>query len=219
MNPAAPPDPDASPQTATPVTTQGAILDDDAILRATETWLEKAVIGLNLCPFAKAVHRKRQIRYVVCADETTADLATTLATELVALQAADPATVETTLLIHPRVLTDFYDYNAFLGVADRLLKRLGLRGTLQIASFHPHYQFAGSAPDAIENHTNRAPYPMLHLLREASIEHAIDSVDDADLIVERNIATLQALGPAGWHALGVGPAEPDAVNDTPAPRR
>lgn len=175
------------------------------VLAATSTWLEKAVIGLNLCPFAKAVQRKNQIRYVVSNATDRDMLATDLAAELQLLAAADPLEIDTTLLIHPQVLSDFFDYNAFLPVADRLLDRLGLSGTLQIASFHPDYEFADCPADAIDNFTNRSPYPILHLLREVSIERAVAAFPEADAIYDKNIATLRALGVAGWSALGLAP--------------
>jgi len=176
----------------------------DAILARTKRWLERAVIGLNLCPFAKAVYVKDQIRYVVSRAETPEELLPELIIELKTLEEADPAAIDTTLLIHPVALTDFLAYNDFLAVADAALADLGLSGILQIASFHPQYQFAGTAPDAVENFTNRSPYPMLHLLREASVERAVAAFPDAAEIYERNIATLRRLGHAGWRRLGLG---------------
>jgi hypothetical protein len=169
----------------------------------TRRWLERAVIGLNLCPFAKAVHIKNQIRYAVTAARTPDELLADLEHELEALAAADPADCDTTLLIHPQALTDFLDYNGFLDEADAALRRLGLEGTFQIASFHPGYVFAGTADDDIGNYTNRSPHPMLHLLREDSIARAVSAFPDAAEIYERNIATLQRLGHAGWRALWV----------------
>jgi hypothetical protein len=174
-------------------------------IAATRHWLEKAVIGLNLCPFAKAVHVKDQIRYVVSEAETPEALLAELTAELRALVAADPEETETTVVIHPRVLTNFLDYNDFLGVADAAIAELGLEGVLQIASFHPQYQFAGTEADAIENYTNRSPYPMLHLLREASVERAVAAFPDAAQIYEKNMETLRRLGHDGWRRLGVGP--------------
>jgi hypothetical protein len=173
----------------------------DAVIAATQDWLEKAVIGLNLCPFAKAVHVKRQIRYVVSQADSTEVLLRELMREMTWLAESDPDTVETTLLMHPAVLTDFLDYNDFLDVADAALEQMDLAGVVQIASFHPDYQFAGTRPDAIDNYTNRSPYPTLHLLREASIERAVDAFPEADVIFEKNIATLQRLGLAGWRQL------------------
>ena len=176
---------------------------DDAFITDTQTWLTRAVIGLQLCPFAKAVHLKNQIRYVVSHATEPQALLETLVEELQHLTQTDQQVVETTLLIHPDVLTDFLDYNDFLDVADATLLELNLDGVLQIASFHPQYQFAGTEPSAIENHTNRSPYPMLHLLREASIEAAMQNFDGADAIVDRNINTMQQLGLEGWRKLWV----------------
>jgi hypothetical protein len=175
-----------------------------AIVAATRQWLEKAVIGLNLCPFARAVYVREQIRYVVSGAETPEALLSELLGELQALAAADPERIETTLLIHPRTLADFLDYNDFLGVADAVVEELGLTGILQIASFHPRYQFAGTGPDDVENYTNRSPYPMLHLLRESSVERAVAAFPDAAGIYEKNIATLRRLGLQGWRRLGLG---------------
>jgi hypothetical protein len=171
------------------------------VIDATREWLEKAVIGLNLCPFAKAVHVKQQVRYVVSDASDTEHLLADLVAELESLQAADPETVETTLLIHPLVLTDFMDYNSFLDLADAAVQELGLEGELQVASFHPDYQFAGTDRDDAENLSNRSPYPTLHLLRESSIEAALATFPDADSIYERNIETLQKLGLEGWKKL------------------
>lgn len=177
--------------------------DHAAIIAATEQWLEKAVIGLNLCPFAKAVHVKKQVRYVVCDADTPEALLSVLMDELQYLSDADPEAVDTTLLIHPKVLTDFQDYNEFLDVADAALEDMDLAGELQVASFHPHYQFADTAPDEISNYTNRSPYPTLHLLREASVERAVDAFPEVSEIFEKNIATLEALGHEGWAKLGL----------------
>lgn len=175
--------------------------DADAVIAATRDWLEKAVIGLGLCPFAKAVHAKGQIRYVASAAQTAEALVEDLMAELRALEAADPAAVDTTLLIHPGVLADFEDYNDFLDIADALLDELELSGVIQIASFHPQYRFDGTMRDAIENYTNRSPYPMLHLLREESVEKAVTTYPDVADIPEKNIETMNKLGHAGWLAL------------------
>jgi hypothetical protein len=174
---------------------------DETVLSHTQAWLEKAVIGLNLCPFAKAVQVKQQIRYRVSAAQTPEQLAQDLQQELTLLDHSNPAEIDTTLLIHPHVLSDFLDYNDFLDVGDALLEQLGLSGTVQIASFHPQYQFAGTAPDDIDNFTNRSPYPILHLLRESSIESALSSFSDPDAIFARNIAKLREIGREGWQAL------------------
>lgn len=176
-------------------------MTDDEIITATRRWLEKAVIGLNLCPFAKAVHAKGQIHYGVSAARSVDALVGDLMAALKALEAADPAAVDTALLIHPHVLGDFEDYNDFLDIADTLLDELELTGILQIASFHPQYQFAGTAADAIENYTNRSPFPMLHLLREDSVERAVTTYPDVADIPERNIVTMNRLGIEGWNDL------------------
>jgi hypothetical protein len=176
---------------------------EEEVVAATRAWLERAVIGLNLCPFAKAVHVKNQIRYAVSAAQTPEDLLADLVTELRTLQAADPSEIDTTLLVHPRVLSDFLDYNDFLELAEAAVAGEGLEGKIQVASFHPQYQFAGTRPEDIENCSNRSPYPTLHLLREASIERAVAVFPDASRIFERNIETLRRLGRDGWRRLGV----------------
>lgn len=172
-----------------------------SIVGATQQWLERAVIGLNLCPFAKAVHVKRQIRYTVSDATDTEGVLADLETELRTLADADPAEIDTTLLIVPHALAEFLDYNDFLYFAERSLKSLRLAGILQIASFHPHYEFGGSEPDDIENYTNRAPYPILHLLREDSIARAVAAFPDASDIYERNQETMRRLGHDGWRKL------------------
>ncbi len=177
------------------------------IIDATRIWLERAVIGLNLCPFAKAVHVRRQIRYAVSEATDTDALLAELDRELALLQTTDPAEIDTTLLILPSLLQDFLDYNDFLDLADLQIDAAGLRGEVQIASFHPDYQFAGTEPDAIENFTNRSPYPILHLLREASIDRAVAAFPEAEDIFEKNIDTMRALGHAGWNALMQAPVQ------------
>jgi hypothetical protein len=171
------------------------------VVAATQRWLDKAVIGLNLCPFAKAVRVRRQIRFAVSDATEPEALLADLVQELKTLHDADPEQIDTTLLIHPQVLNDFVDYNDFLDIADAALAELGLEGDIQVASFHPDYRFEGTAPDAIENFSNRSPYPTLHLLREASIDKAVQSFPDAARIYEHNIETLRRLGRAGWDAL------------------
>lgn len=175
----------------------------DEIIATTRKWLERAVIGLNLCPFAKGVHAKGQIRYVVSAACTEEALLDDLERELKFLAEAAPAEVDTTLLITPDVLTDFAAFASFLDLAEVVLRTQGLVGTLQVASFHPDYVFADAEPDDIANHTNRAPYPTLHLLREASLARATAAFPDAADIYERNIETLEELGLEGWRALDV----------------
>lgn len=171
----------------------------------TRRWLEKAVIGLNLCPFAKSVYSKSLVHLAVSAAETAQGLLSDLQKELLALSELPETQRETTVLIAPFVLSDFLDYNDFLGEAESLLVDLHLEGEIQIASFHPEYQFAGTSPSDIENFTNRSPYPILHLLRETSIERAVENEEEAQAIYGRNIETLKALGPSGWAALKVGP--------------
>ena len=190
---------DTSPGIAAPP------LDSTAVIAATVEWIEKAVIGLNLCPFARAVHAGGRIRYFVTEAATPEALVEVLVDELSLLAAADPADIETTLLIHPRALRDFLDYNEFLDVADAAVEHLALTGVVQVASFHPQYQFAGTAADDIDNYTNRSPYPTLHLLREDSVERAVAAHPDTDRIFENNIETLRRLGRAGWDRLGLTP--------------
>ncbi|MGS1077659.1 DUF1415 domain-containing protein [Pseudoxanthomonas beigongshangi] len=172
----------------------------DPIAR-TRRWIERAVIGLNLCPFAKAVYIREQVRFVLSDATTPEALLEQLAEELVLLRDTDPAQVDTTLIIHPDVLVDFLDYNDFLDNADAAVEALDLQGVLQVASFHPDYQFAGAAPDDISHYTNRSPYPTLHLLREDSVERAVAAFPDPDVIVERNVQTLDRLGHEGWRKL------------------
>lgn len=181
----------------------------DQVVEATQRWLERAVIGLNLCPFAKSVWVKNQVRITVTEAQTTDALLDALIAELQLLADTPAEEIDTTLLVHPQVLTDFYDFNDFLDVADIALAELGLDGELQIASFHPDFQFADAAPDDISNATNRSPYPTLHLLREASIDRAVEAFPDAADIYERNMEKLRELGPEGWAALGVGPDTPE----------
>jgi|SRR6478609_10776634 len=181
---------------------------DDVVLAQTRAWLTEIVIGLELCPFAKPVHVKGQIRYCVSSAETPEALLQDLLDELRALADADPARIETTLLIHPRALPDFLEYNDFLSVAEFALEDMGLAGQLQIASFHPQYQYAGNAADDMANYVTRSPYPMLHLLREASVDHAVSVFPDASLIVDKNIRTLRTLGLEGWRRLMANVLEP-----------
>lgn len=169
--------------------------DPTRVIAATSGWVDRVVIGLGLCPFAKAVQTRQQVRYRVTEATNASQLLTVLEEELRALAAADPRLIDTTLLIHPSALSDFLDYNDFLRDADHKLVELELDGELQIASFHPDYCFADAAPGDPSNFTNRSPYPMLHLLREASVSRAVASFPDASNIYERNIMTLRGLTP------------------------
>jgi hypothetical protein len=171
------------------------------VVRETEAWLRLAVVGLNLCPFAKAPLVKGQIRFAICESDDPRVLLEALVEQMHALVAADPAELETTLLIHPEALVDFIDFNDFLDAADAALDELGYAGVLQVASFHPDYRFAGTDADDPGNASNRSPYPTLHLLREASVERAVDAFPDTEAIVDNNLRTLRALGAEGWHAL------------------
>ena len=176
-------------------------LTEKQIIAYTSAWVEQVVIGLNLCPFAKPVHTKGQIDYFLshARDETT--LAADLRLAMQRLIASTPDSMDTCLLIHPWVLSDFFDYNNFLKIADEILDELELIGVLQIASFHPHYQFAGTTEDDVTNCTNRSPFPMLHLLREESLDKATAALPDANVIVDRNLNTMITLGHEGWNRL------------------
>ena len=167
----------------------------------TRRWIERAVIGLNLCPFAKAVYIKQQVRLVLSDATTPEALLEELAEELLLLRDTAAEHTDTTLIVHPFVLQDFLDYNDFLDNADAAVEALDLQGILQVASFHPQYQFAGAAPDDVGNFTNRSPWPTLHLLREDSVERAVAAFPDPDVIVERNLQTLETLGAEGWRRL------------------
>jgi hypothetical protein len=170
------------------------LTDPDAITAAVRHWVESVVVGLNLCPFAGRELLQERIRFSVTPAATEAELLASLQGELELLD-TDPA-IETTLLIHPRVLQDFADYNQFLETADDLLRATGVEGIYQLASFHPHYQFAETAAADVDNYTNRSPYPMLHLLREQSLERSIASYPDTARIPLRNVALMQRLGSA-----------------------
>jgi hypothetical protein len=177
-------------------------VDAQRVIAETRIWLERAVIGLNLCPFAKSVHVKGQIHYAVSQAQTAAELLNDLVIELNALLTFAPAIRDTTLLIAPDCLADFLDFNDFLMLADQALVDLDLDGVLQIANLHPNYQFAGTGVDDITNFTNRSPHPTLHLLREESIDRAVQAFPEAETIFERNMQTMERLGAAGWAALG-----------------
>lgn len=170
----------------------------EQVIAETQAWITHAVVGLNLCPFARAVQVKNQIRCVVSEATHIDELMAQLCEEMHILAEADPAKLETTLLIHPKVLTDFLDFNDFLELADAALEELDYDGVLQVAPFHPQFQFDGTDADDLTNATNRAPYPTLHLLREDSVERAVQTFPNAEAIFETNIATLQRVGAAGW---------------------
>ena len=182
----------------------GDVPADAAVLQDTVRWLERAVIGLNLCPFAKGVHAKGQIHCAVSSATDPEALLQELEHELKALVATAPEVRDTTLLVAPGFLPDFLDFNGFLACTDKLLRKLKLQGEVQIASFHPQFQFAGTSADDVTNCTNRAPYPTLHLLREASIDRAVEVFPEAEDIFERNMHVLEDLGMKGWRALDVG---------------
>ena len=173
--------------------------NDEEIIQSVRQWVETFVVGMNLCPFAKRELVKNRVRFVTTAATTAEQLLQVLQTELELLN-ADPS-VETTLLIHPAVLQDFYDFNDFLGCADILLLDMELEGIYQVASFHPDYQFGGTRSGDAENYTNRAPYPVLHLLREESLERVIADYPDVDDIPERNIELMNSLGQDKLQAL------------------
>jgi hypothetical protein len=187
---------------------------DAIVIAETQAWVNRAVVGLNLCPFARAVQVKNQIRYVVSRATDADDLLTLLCDELQWLAEADPAQAETTLIVHPQLLNDFADYNDFLDAAEAAVEQLGLEGVLQVASFHPQYQFAGTEADDVTNATNRSPYPTLHILREESIDRAVAAFPQAETIYQNNIQTLEKLGPAGWQALQA-QCRRDAEESTP----
>ena len=173
----------------------------DRALAETRAWVELAVIGLNLCPFARAPQTKGQLRYALSEAGDPEALLQDLVAELKLLAATPAGETETTLLVHPHVLGDFADYNDFLDVAEAAVAELGLEGMIQVASFHPRYRFAGSEEDDVSNATNRSPWPTLHLLREESVERAVAVFPDAEAIYEANMETLRRLGAAGWDDL------------------
>ncbi|UOB07484.1 DUF1415 domain-containing protein [Diaphorobacter sp. LI3] len=195
-----------------------AACDDNVVVADMVRWLERAVIGLNLCPFAKSVHVKDQIHYVVSHATDARELLQDLAAELEALAEASPEKRDTTLLIAPLAMPDFLDFNDFLELADELVESMDLAGILQVASFHPHFQFEGTLADDVTNCTNRAPYPTLHLLREESIDRAVEVFPEAQEIFERNMELLERLGAAGWADLDVGPHWPEGAPAKGAPQ-
>ncbi len=184
-------------------TPQASKMTEEQVLQQTRLWLEKAVIGLNLCPFAKAVYVKNQIRLVVSKARHADDLLEELDRELDLLVATPASEIDTTLLIHPTLFEDFLDFNDFLEIAEDVIDEHELEGIIQLASFHPQFQFEGTQADDMSNYTNRAPFAILHLLREESVERAVQAFPQAEAIFEANIATLEKLGLAGWKSLGL----------------
>ena len=178
-------------------------MTEEKVLEKTKHWLEAAVIGLNLCPFAKAVYVKNQVRLVVSKARHADDLLEELDRELDLLVATPASEIDTTLVIHPTLFEDFLDFNDFLEVAEGVVDEHGLEGVIQLASFHPRFQFDGTEADDISNYTNRAPFAILHLLREDSVERAVDAFPQADAIFDVNIGTLEKLGRTGWKELGL----------------
>lgn len=192
-------DPAASPEAPHLRASSDRVVVEDMV-----RWLERAVIGLNLCPFAKGVHAKGQIHYAVSAATDARELLQDLQRELETLAEMSAEKRDTTLLMAPDCMADFLDFNGFLALADDLVEAMDLGGILQVASFHPQFQFEGTSPDDVTNSTNRAPYPTLHLLREDSIDRAVEVFPEAEAIFERNMEVLEALGADGWAALDVG---------------
>ena len=186
-----------------PLHSENPWLETSEVIATMQNWLERAVIGLNLCPFAKAVHVKDQVHYAIYLGVDAQECLAILRNELRDLALADPEIRDTTLLIAPHAWPDFLEFNEFIDQAERMLRKTKLDRELQIASFHPRFQFADSESNAISNYTNRAPFPTLHLLREASIDRAVSVYPNAESIFERNIATLERIGHVGWDALGL----------------
>jgi uncharacterized protein len=184
-------------------TPRSSAINEALVLQQTRLWLEKAVIGLNLCPFAKAVYVKNQIRLVVSKARHADDFLEELDRELDLLVATPASEIDTTLLIHPTLFEDFLDFNDFLEIAEGVVDEHELDGVVQLASFHPKFQFDGTEESDISNYTNRSPFAMLHLLREESVQRAVQAFPQADAIFESNIATLEKLGLAGWKSLGI----------------
>lgn len=180
--------------------------DDEGIVQVVRQWISTFVVEMNLCPFAKYEMLHNRVRFATTKAITEEQLLMSLQEELELL--SSDTSIETTLLIHPDILLDFYDYNQFLSYADKLLSDMGLEGIYQVASFHPHYQFGGTNPDDPENYTNRSPYPLLHLIREASLERAIAAYPDVDNIPVRNVALMNSMGPSKLHSLFEGLFKP-----------
>lgn len=174
---------------------------ENEVIARTRRWIERAVIGLNLCPFAKAVYNKQQVRIVLSDATTEAALLAELGEELALLRDTGPEMIDTTLIVHPEVLQSFPDYNDFLDLADALVAEMSLEGVIQVASFHPDYQFADAEIGDVSNNTNRSPYPTLHLLREDSIDRAVAAYPDPSVLFERNIEVVEELGADAYNDL------------------
>ena len=174
------------------LTVQSEFLEDEQVVSVVRLWVNSMVVDMNLCPFAKRELVKNRVRFSLTEAITEEQLLMALQAELEWLNSE--SMVETTLLIHPKVLQEFSDYNQFLDLADSLLVQMGLEGIYQIASFHPDYQFAGAGPDDAENYTNRSPFPLLHLIREESLERVIADYPDVDEVPSRNIELMNSLG-------------------------
>lgn len=170
------------------------MIDETTAIERTRRWIADMVIGLNLCPFARRVFGGGLIRYTFTPLADADSLREVLRAELQRLAATPIEEVETAFVIHPFALTDFLDYNDFVASADDLIEELGLRGEIQIATFHPEYRFAKTRADDVANYTNRSPFPMLHLLREDSITAVNDDPEKLEEIPRRNIETLRRLG-------------------------
>jgi hypothetical protein len=193
-----------NPQDCSGETPKPQVVAEAIVVEDTVRWLEQAVIGLNLCPFAKSVHVKGQVHYVVSAAADSDALLQDVRSELLALSEISCDVRDTTLLMAPNAMTDFLDFNDFTALVDDLIVELELDGVLQVAFFHPQFQFAGTQIDDVSNCTNRTPYPTLHLLREESIDRAVAVFPEAEAIFERNIEVLEGLGASGWAKLDVG---------------
>ncbi len=160
---------------------------------AVKHWLDEIVIGLNFCPFAAKPRRNKQIRYICSQATSSEDLLIDLQEELTLLDQTPATEIETTLLIISKMLADFSDYNQFLDLVDELLVQCEWEGIFQVASFHPDYSFADTEPDSVDNLTNRSPFPVLHIIREDSIEKVIKNITSADEIYKQNIQTIRNL--------------------------
>lgn len=173
---------------------QTELISTEKVIEITDQWVKQFIIELNICPFAYKPVKEKKIRYVVSHTKSENELVALVESELNFLHQHSTSEIETTLVIHPNVLVDFLDYNDFLEIADDVIVELGYDGIFQIASFHPEYQFADTQPNDPENYTNRSPFPMLHILREESVEHAIQSYPNVDQIPLDNIARMKNLG-------------------------